>query len=374
MIPHDAGNLVFALSAAFDALLACAAVGWAARGERLGARLAVASAVVISVLTIKGFVMLERGLNVPFGVMHVVWLDLVVVLPLVAVVLLGLLRGRAGATALRLVAVAACGFAPVGAYASFEPDRLVVERGEVELPAGRAGDRPLRVGILADLQFERLGDHEREAVRSLMAERPDVILLAGDYHQAGASSLARELPALRRLLGELRAPGGVFAVHGDCEGVDEARRVMAGTGVRLLVNDLTHVRVRGRRLTIAGLERDYWSGAASRVARALERAPGGGDVRILLAHRPDSVFLLEPRSRVDLVVAGHTHGGQLQLPLYGPPSIASRVPRDVGAGGLHTLDGRNIYVSRGVGVERGQAPRLRLGAPPEVSVVTLRGG
>jgi uncharacterized protein len=74
---------------------------------------------------------------------------------------------------------------------------------------------------------------------------------------------------------------------------------------------------------------------------------------------------------VDLVVAGHTHGGQLQLPLVGPPMIASRVPRDVGAGGLHVLDGRRIYVSRGVGVERGQSPNLRLGAPPEVAVVTL---
>jgi predicted MPP superfamily phosphohydrolase len=373
VIRHDAGNLVFVLSAAFDALLACIAVAAAARGGRLGVRLAAAAAAVIGVLAVKGFVMLAQGLNVPFGVMHVVWLDLVVVLPLAALLLLWLVRGRAGATAVRLAAVAACFLAPVGAYASFvEPERLVVERAEVELPAERAGDRPLRLGILADLQFERLGDHEREAVRRLMAERPDVILLAGDYHQASASSLARELPALRRLLGRLRAPGGVFAVHGDCEGVDEARRVMAGTGVRVLVNDLTHVRVRGRALTIAGLERDYWSAAASRAARALESAPGPGDVRILLAHRPDSVFLLEPRSRVDLVVAGHTHGGQVQLPLYGPPSIASRVPRDVGAGGLHTLDGRRIYVSRGVGVERGQAPRLRLGAPPEVSVVTLR--
>jgi predicted MPP superfamily phosphohydrolase len=48
------------------------------------------------------------------------------------------------------------------------------------------------------------------------------------------------------------------------------------------------------------------------------------------------------------------------------------VPRDIAAGGLHELDGRLIYVSRGVGVERGQAPRLRLGAVPEVSLITLR--
>ena len=373
MIAHDAGNLVFALSAAFDALLACVAVWWAARGERLVPRLAVAAAAVACVLAVKGLVMVAQGLSVPFGVMHVVWLDLIVVVPLAALLLLGLVRGRAGATAVRVTAVAACALAPAGAYASFvEPERLVVERAEIELAPERAGRGSLRVGVLADLQFERLGHHEREAVRALVAERPDVILLAGDYHQGGASSLEQELPGLRRLLGRLHGPGGVFAVHGDCEGVEEARRVMAGTGVRLLVNDIARTRVRGRRVTIAGLERDYWSAAASGAARALERTPGSRDVRILLAHRPDSVSLLEPHSRVDLVVAGHTHGGQLQLPLYGPPSTASSVPREVAAGGLHSLDGRRIYVSRGVGVERGQAPRLRLGAPPEVSILALR--
>jgi hypothetical protein len=56
----------------------------------------------------------------------------------------------------------------------------------------------------------------------------------------------------------------------------------------------------------------------------------------------------------------------------GPLTISSRVPRRVGAGGLHELDGGWIYVSRGVGAERAQAPRLRLGAVPEVSLITLR--
>jgi predicted MPP superfamily phosphohydrolase len=73
-----------------------------------------------------------------------------------------------------------------------------------------------------------------------------------------------------------------------------------------------------------------------------------------------------------LTLSGHTHGGQLQLPLVGPLTTASNVPRDVAAGGLHSLDGRRLYVSRGIGVERDQAPRLRFGAPPEISIVTLR--
>lgn len=373
MLAHDAGNLVFALSATVDGALVCAAVWWSVRGERTLPRAFAAAAVVVALLAVKGIVLVSRGLDVPFGVMHVLWLDLVVVLPVAGVLALVLLGRRPGATAARLAAVGACALAPVGAYASFvEPERLVVERAEVRLPPERAGSAPVRVGIIADLQFERLGDHEREAVDRLMAERPDVILLAGDYHQANSRAFARELPGLRRLLARLNAHGGVYAVQGDCEGVDEARSVMAGTGVRLLVDELARVRVRDRRLTVAGVARDYWKAPAARVMRDLESAPGRGDIRILLAHRPDAVLRLAPRSRVDLTVAGHTHGGQLQLPLYGPPHIASRVPREVGAGGLHDLRARRIYVSRGVGVERGQAPRLRLGAPPEVAVLTLR--
>ena len=373
MIAHDAGNLLFALSAAVDALIVCGAVAWGVRRTPAGLRLLAAAAAATAVLLVKGVVLIALGLNVPFGVMHVVWLDLVVVVPLAGAVALALLGRRPGPRLVRLAALGACCLALVGVYGSFvEPERLVVERAELALPPERAGPAPLRIGVIADLQFERMGDHEREAVDRLMRERPDVILLAGDYHQGGGGSLERELPALRRLLARLDAPGGVFAVEGDVEDVTEAGLVMAGTGVRLLVDERVRTRVRGRSVTIAGLELHPSSPAASGAVRELERAPGEGDVRIVLAHRPDAVFLLEPRSRVDLVVAGHTHGGQVQLPFVGPPTIASRVPREVGAGGLHELDGRSLYVSRGVGVERGQAPKIRLGAPPEVAVITLR--
>jgi predicted MPP superfamily phosphohydrolase len=372
LIGHDAGNLVFVLSAAVDTAVLCAAVAWAARGEPLGGRLLAGLAAAVAALGVKGLVLLWMGLSVPFGVLHVIWLDLVVAVPLAALLLMAIAGRRAGPL-VRAGAVAACCLAPVGAYASFvEPERLVLERAELELDPLRAGERPLTIGVIADLQCEEVGGHEHEAVERLMAERPDVILLAGDYHQGSHGKFDEQLPALRSLLRRLRAPGGVFAVQGDVESVAEARRVMAGTGVRLLVNAVETVRVRDRRLSIAGIELAYWSAAARSTLARLERRGGQGDVRIALAHRPDAVRLLSPGTRVDLTVAGHTHGGQVQLPLIGPITISSRVPRRVGAGGLHELDGRWIYVSRGVGAERGQAPRLRLGAVPEVSLITLR--
>ena len=75
---------------------------------------------------------------------------------------------------------------------------------------------------------------------------------------------------------------------------------------------------------------------------------------------------------MDLTIAGHTHGGQVRIPFFGPPITLSRVPRRVAGGGLHELQGNAIYVSRGVGCERASAPRVRLNCPPEVSLLTLR--
>jgi uncharacterized protein len=343
-------------------------VAWALRGEPAGLRLLGALVLAGVVLALKLLVLMALGLESPFGVMHVAWLDLVVAVPLAGLV--ALLSGARGA--LRVGAVAACCLAPVGAYASFvEPGRLTLETAEADLPAERAGERPLRIGLLADLQFEELGSHEREAVDRLLRERPDLILLAGDYHQGPPDKFRASLPGLRRLLRRLDAPGGVYAVQGDVENIPEAEVVFDGTGVRLLVNEIARTRVGDRRISIAGVERSYWTGPARATVAELQRRPGDADVRLLLAHRPDVMRLLHG-ARVDLTLAGHTHGGQLQLPLLGPITTASGVPRDVAAGGLHELDGRRIYVSRGVGVERAQAPRLRLGAVPEVSLITLR--
>ena len=213
--------------------------------------------------------------------MHVVWLDLVVALPLAALLLLVLVRRRSRRPlrGLQLAALAVAFLAPVGAYASFvEPERLELERAELALPAERASERPLRIGLLADIQCEEVGPHEREAVERLMAERPDLILLSGDYHQGAPAKLERELPALRGLFGHLEAPGGVFAVQGDSESVDEVRRIAAGTGVRVLADEIARVRVGNRRVSIAGLNRDYWEPSAGRLLRRFESAPGRRDV------------------------------------------------------------------------------------------------
>jgi uncharacterized protein len=165
----------------------------------------------------------------------------------------------------------------------------------------------------------------------------------------------------------------VYVVRGDVDHGDYTDRAFRGSGAVLLDDRAVDVRVRDRLLRIGGHRLNPASAGAVAVRRQLQKAPEDGAVRILLAHRPDTVLGLGAGSRVDLTVAGHTHGGQVVIPGFGPPVTLSAVPRAVARGGLHEVAGNRIYVSTGVGLERGQAPQVRLFARPSIGVLELAG-
>jgi predicted MPP superfamily phosphohydrolase len=352
------------LSAVLDAAAALALLG-----RRRSAALLAPAALAVKLAAVAALDA-ER-----FGLLHLAYLDLVVALPLVGIGLLLARRARRRIPVLA-AALAMVALAPVGVYASLiEPRRLQTERVDVPLDPGRSGDRELRVAVLADVQTAGVGDYERRAFRRARALRPHVVLIPGDLFQMPPERLRRELPELRRLVASLRAPGGVWVVDGDSDDPPELEWVLRGTGARLLMNDVVRTRAAGRDVTIGGIRVNWRTAKARRVYAALEREPARGDVRLLLAHRPDAVRELRRGTRVDLVVAGHTHGGQVVVPGFGPPITKSWVPRRVAAGGLHELPGRRrVYVSRGIGVEHAaHAPHLRVLCPPELTLLRLRG-
>jgi hypothetical protein len=164
-------------------------------------------------------------------------------------------RARHGARALG--ATGALILAAVGIDSSLiEPSRLVTERAIVPVAPGRAGRAELRIGVLADLQCDRITEHERRAVAQLMAERPDLILLPGDVAQPeGEAAFRALLPELRTLLADLSAPLGVYCVLGDIDTADGLTELLEGTGVRLLRNESVELAWRDRRITLAGVAR-----------------------------------------------------------------------------------------------------------------------
>lgn len=351
-------------------------IGWILMRGRspIGAKRLAQAAIAGTALIAAQFVGGYLAVGNPFLLMTIVWSYFAIALPTVGFLLLVRKSTRERATRpTRIAAAIALSTVPLTLYASFvEPFRLVTERAEVVVAAERKPVRPITVAVLADIQCVEVTDREREAVRRAMEAKPDLVLLPGDFVQVGFHRVQEIAAEFRDLLMPLDAPLGVYCVQGDTDTRRDIQMYVEGTRVRFLDDQVLTLERDGLRVMLCGIGIDYDSASARAALRDIESRPGSDDVRIVTSHRPDVVYGLSPSSRVDLTVVGHTHGGQIAVPFFGPPWVASGVPREVGWGGLHELDGRRIYVSRGIGWEHGAAPRLRFCSPPEVSILTLR--
>lgn len=314
-----------------------------------------------------------------FGWMRLAYVDAVVMIPIVcALVLMNGMRRSPGArrftSSVYAMAVLGVAAAPIGFYATYiEPYCLQLETATVDVSRHATVPTSIRLGVLADIQTDRVSDYERGAVDRLMAERPDIVLLPGDVLQCTRREYAAQIDEMRELVNRLDAPGGAFFVEGDVDELDRLRPLFWDTPVRMLVNEIAETRVGDVRVVIGGIELNYQSTAARKTIQQLIDMPRNGRIKVLMAHRPDAVMMLPKDADIDLIVAGHTHGGQIVIPGFGPPVTLSGVPRTIGAGGLHEYNANAIYVSRGVGMERGLSPRLRLFCPPEISLLTFTG-
>jgi predicted MPP superfamily phosphohydrolase len=198
--------------------------------------------------------------------------------------------------------------------------------------------------------------------------------MPGDYVQPRLRATRQTATAdLTRLLRELRfdAPAGAFATRGDVD-VDwpsafKGTQVitLSGESVRLILPD------RQSSLTLIGLTPGMSHGRNRQELRDLVRRAPAADLRVLAGHAPDFVAQLLEQDQIDLALAGHTHGGQVVLPLLGALYTKSALPR-LYASGFHDFRGIPLNVSAGIGMERGTAPQIRFLCPPEISVIDIR--
>jgi predicted MPP superfamily phosphohydrolase len=354
-------------------LLNASAALWAllrTRGTTDMRRVGIAAGTVLALTTLEILLLYGRVLT-RGGAMHLVWLDLVLVVPFAGIgILVAAREGRAVSPGARRAAWLSFAMIPLAVYAQFiAPYEVVLEQATVRLPAERAGESPLIVGVLSDMQMARVSEHERTAVRRLMDHVPDIILLPGDIFEGSPKAFRAALPDIQQLLSLLSAPGGVWIVPGDSDVFASFDLVTLGTNARVLRDEIVDIRIRDRHVRLLGAEQ---SGEPERVLPEFESLPGDDDIRLVLVHRPRNVTWLEPDSRVDLVIAGHTHGGQVAFPFVGPVFVGSPLSYEVAAGGLHEVEGRQLYVSRGLGMERHQSPQIRFLSPPEITLLTLR--
>lgn len=252
----------------------------------------------------------------------------------------------------------------------FEPRRIVVRELELELPRWPSQLDGLRVAMVSDLHAGGPHidlDRVERVVGVVGSLHPDVFALLGDYLDPEVTFGERIEPEpIAERLGRLRPPLGSVAVLGNHDWADDGPRVAEAlriAGVRVLENDAGRLARVPEELWVAGV-----ADASTRrpdVDRALAAVPDDATV-LLLSHDPD-VFPRVP-DRVALTLSGHTHGGQVDVPLVKRRWIPSRFGERY-AGGHVVEGGRHLVISRGVGNSR--LP-IRLGVPPEVVLMTLR--
>jgi predicted MPP superfamily phosphohydrolase len=239
-----------------------------------------------------------------------------------------------------------------------EADWLEVTREEVPTPHLPAGQR-LRIVLLSDLH---VGGPTR-ALEALPARvnalSPDLLVYTGDSLNDAAG-----LPELHRVLSAIQTRYGRFAVKGNHDVWYWGDQDLFGGGV---ANELQGepVRVANGLLTLCGAPYGLWP----RLARCLDEAPSG--LRVVAYHTPDAVEDLASY-KPDLYLAGHTHGGQVRLPLYGAIATASRYGKKYEMG-RYQVGETTLYVTRGVGFEPEPAPRIRFLCRPEIAVIDLVG-
>ena len=233
-----------------------------------------------------------------------------------------------------------------------------------------AGGAPLRIAVLTDLHvgspFNGISKL-RETVDRTNAAQPDMVCILGDLVIQGVLG-GRFVPpeAIATELGRLRAAAGVFAVLGNHDAWldhDRVREALERNGIRVLEDTAARIDTLAGPLWIAGIS-DLWTGKHD-INAAL--APVKHDVApvILMTHNPD-VFPAVP-DRVALTLAGHTHGGQVRLPLVGRPVVPSRYGQRFAAG--HVVEGgRHLFVATGLGTS---ILPLRFRVPPAVTVLTV---
>jgi predicted MPP superfamily phosphohydrolase len=256
-----------------------------------------------------------------------------------------------------------------------EPRLLVVRQVTIESPAWRGP--PVRLGLISDTHVAAPHvDPARVArvVARMNAQHPDAVLLLGDYAGGHEPAATRAVPARSEILRGvaafkgLRARLGVYAVLGNHDWWYDGpaiERALAASGAVVLENRAVLAPRPEGAFWIAGLADLDSFRAEPSYPRALAGVPPAAPV-VVMSHWPDP-FAQAP-DRVALTVAGHTHCGQVNLPVLGRLIHASRAARRWGCG-AYVDRGRHLFVTGGLGVS---ILPVRFRAPPEIVIVTLR--
>jgi uncharacterized protein len=241
-----------------------------------------------------------------------------------------------------------------------EPYWLSVTHISLNSPKLTKGSRPIRIVQISDLHSDPKPRLEGRLPQAIAAEQPDLIVFTGDCINSPAG-----LPVFKECLTELAKIAPTFVVKGNWDAwYWHDLNLFAGTGAHELNGSSALVDVRGTPVWLAGVAVDD----EKMMEQAISAIPHEA-FKVFLYHYPD-LIAEAARLKVDLYCAGHTHGGQIALPLYGALITFSKYGKRYEAG-LYREGDTWLYVNRGIGMEGGPVPRVRFWARPEVTVIEI---
>jgi predicted MPP superfamily phosphohydrolase len=220
-------------------------------------------------------------------------------------------------------------------------------------------DRSIRVAVLADIQTDAPSEYDARVFARVKAEQPDLILFLGDYIQTTTEEFAPDAKKLNTLLrnANFNPPLGQYAIQGNKDD-DTWTAIFSDLNVTCL-DQTTTTDIGPMILTGLSFPQSFQTNVT------LEPQD---KFHLVLGHCPDYAL---GQTHADLMLAGHTHGGQVRIPGLGPLLTYSKVPRAWASGLTQVAPDQHLYVSRGIGMERGHAPRLRFLCRPELLILTL---
>jgi uncharacterized protein len=269
------------------------------------------------------------------------------------------------AIVLILIAIAASGL-----WGYFiEPNRLVVHHDAITIDSWPRELTGLRIAMIGDVHTDTRFINEAKLQRIVEltnAENPDLIVLLGDYNTGGRNNPHHVEPEVTaRYLKNLKAPLGVYGVLGNHDwwyDGEKTRHAFESEGIPILDDEVKEISWRGKSFWLAGLA-DLWT-RPQHIGQTIEKAPAGATI-IALTHNPD-IFPDLPQS-VPLLLAAHTHGGQVNIPLIGTPVVPSRFGSKYTAGDV-VENGHHLFVTTGIGTS---IMRVRFRVPPEIMILTV---
>jgi predicted MPP superfamily phosphohydrolase len=240
-----------------------------------------------------------------------------------------------------------------------EPKWLIVREMTISTPKII---KPITIVFCSDIQADHIGWYERRTLQKIKEQNADLILFGGDYLHpdihADSQQLVKNWNQLFREA-DLQAPLGIYAVYGN---IGFTREEMFENTAIVLKQQTTTEQIGEIRVTFLSFD-DSWT------KNPVPDTDGKAKFRIIVGHSPRYAMAAQ---EADLLLAGHTHGGQVQVPGWGPLVTASGdFPKKWASGMTPLPNGPTLIVSHGSGLERGIAPRVRFYCRPDIWVIRL---